>query len=67
MKILLKKMLAFPAAYALFGVGHLLWKLIDSLDLDIYSFYSWLMVSSLRTQTWANLKGPWIKYDDSLR
>lgn len=59
----LKKIVAWPTTWILFGIGHLISKLMDLIYFDpIYSAYNATMGASIAVQDWARLKSPWKKY-----
>ena len=57
----MKKIVAFPLTWLLYGIGHLVSKLlfIPKCPEFIYNLYSTLMIWSSDVQDWAGLSSPW--------
>lgn len=69
MKTILKKIIAFPLAWLLFGLGDLTARFVDLQFKCIGTefcdnWYQSLMHASMDVQDWAGVKGPWKRIND---
>ena len=53
--ICLRKLIAWPLAWALYGIGHAVSKCISKRTGFLYPVYNWAMVLSANVSDWAGL------------
>lgn len=58
---MIKRMIAFPVSWMLFGIGHAVSYLLQwKYTFFVYPIYTWHMLKSYDVQEWGDVqRGPW--------